>query len=114
MPFEVNGCDPKRLVPIGGPLLEALECVDVVRRGLAWSGACLLNRLARVKCGLYTFEEEMAEQFYKMTSSRWAGSWVAMTDPRSCIWLFIVMSRHLRGSSALGCLFCVGLMALSS
>ena len=78
---------PKRLVPIGGPLSEVLECVHVVRRGLAWSGACFLNRLARVKCGLYTFEEEMAE-----------------CDDGSPLLLMtlIVMSRHLRGSSALG------------
>ena len=50
--LEVNGCDPKCLVPFGGHVSELLECVQVVRRGAAWSEACLVDRLLSVLCGL--------------------------------------------------------------
>ena len=50
--FVVNGCEPKWLVPLGGPLSEPLEYVLVVRRGVALSETCLINGFAGVWCGL--------------------------------------------------------------
>ena len=56
--LEVNGCG---LVSRGGALSELLECVHVVRREVAWSEACMVDRLG-VWCGVQTSEEELAEQ----------------------------------------------------
>ena len=87
MPCEVNDCDSKRPVPIGGLCWRYWNVYMWSVVGLAWSGACLLNRLARVKCGLYTSEEDMAE----------------CDDGSPLLFMtLIVMSRHLRGSSVLG------------
>ena len=42
-----------------------LSCwnVNKVCRGVAWSEACMVNRLTGVYCGLKTFEEELSEEF---------------------------------------------------
>ena len=50
--LEVDGCDPQRLVPLGGSLSELLERVKVVCRGVAWSETCLVSGLVVVQCGL--------------------------------------------------------------
>ena len=41
--FEVNGCDPKRLVPFGGSLSKLLQREKVVFCGEARSEACLVS-----------------------------------------------------------------------
>ena len=46
--FEVDGCDPQRLVPLGGSLSELLEREKVVCCGVARSEACLVNVLVGV------------------------------------------------------------------
>ena len=61
--LQVDGCDPQRLVPLGGSLSELLERVNVVCRGVAWSETCLVIGLVVVLCGLLSFEEKLAEEF---------------------------------------------------
>ena len=50
------------LSEFGGYLSELLEREYVVCRGVARSVACMVNRLVGVQCGLYTFEEKLAEE----------------------------------------------------
>ena len=69
-----------------GSLSELLECAHVARRGVAWSEACLVDRLIGVQCGLWTSEEELAEEFAR-DGDRTDGSnsWMVRTGLRSCI-----------------------------
>ena len=50
--------------------------------GVARSEACLVNRLAGVSCGLWTLEEELAEEFVQ-NGDRTGGSVVGCAS--SCI-----------------------------
>ena len=43
--FEIDGCDPQRLVPLGSSLSELLERERVLCRGVARSEACFVSRL---------------------------------------------------------------------
>ena len=49
--LEVDGCDPKRLVPLGDSLSELLERVKVVCRAVAWSETCPVSGLVVVLRG---------------------------------------------------------------
>ena len=61
--LQVDGCDPQRMVPLGGSLSELPERVKVVCRGVARSETCLVIGLVVVLCGLLSFEDKLAEEF---------------------------------------------------
>ena len=41
--LEIDCCDPKCLVPLGGFPCELLACVRVICDGVAWPEACFVN-----------------------------------------------------------------------
>ena len=71
----------------------------MVCRGVAWSETCLDNGLVVVKCGLWSFEEKLAEEFVQDGdgSNRWVGSSMARAGSPALIITLIVVSLQFGG-----------------
>ena len=64
--LELDGCDPKWLVPLSGSPSELVGREKAICRGVAWSAACLVSGLVGVQRGLWTLEEDLAKEFVQV------------------------------------------------
>ena len=76
--LDVNGCYPKCLVPFGGFLSELLASVQVVRCGVAWSEACLVDGVSASSVGCRRLHKSWLKSSYKMGIKQMV-RWLAMS-----------------------------------